>query len=543
MSPCGGNAPVIDSTRNRLSQFDLAVALSQNAINNQLRSAWSTWLGDDAEFSTLRATARFAGADVDLEARLGAPAVDLNAPASRPDQVQVSMTIAGGVLRSAALGQVDLRRMRLTFTASLARRPVTIDSLHARDADMAEKTRAAIDVSDLPASVFSIECLYLDLTALASMQAVSLEQGGAAQTPTPDVVQAMQACLREMLHASDLLLHAVALPRRLERAPTFALRDFVNKATPCPANPQAATLDYLGVTWNGSPLPTDSAQACAAIGPWLDPSRMSAGKALVAGMLVLRGAQVTQILAGALRQVINDAYGDMHAANKRREDQGGVDNPGRDLPYPEAELFKNVDVVLVDNRIEVRSSDGCNHYEWTDDDVSYVLQKRLLLTFAPVPGAGYRVGGQVGAQLSRKRQVNFGQTSEAATATTSDIQGTFELRVGGAGLRCDLNPHLAITFLPPRQHNENNAGILNWLGLMNTDYDQRMVSGFAGDDRAAIQSMVTEILDRINISLGNFAIVPPGEDVFTFLAPRFSFAGDLVLDINYKGVLPQQQPQ
>lgn len=255
----------------------------------------------------------------------------------------------------------------------------------------------------------------------------------------------------------------------------------------------------------------------------------------------MRGAILTQTLADGLRDLLGHAYGDMYAANTRRkQQQPAVTNPGKELPYPEAELLKEMQISVNNGNILAQSNDRHNTYAWKDDDISYDLHKTVTLGLTPLPGTNrYQVEGRIATSMRRQRPV-FLLTSEAEAFTTARIHGWLELTMPDADAdRGEVKPTLQLVFDPPEQTTRNNKSFISQIGQVNTDWDQRLVSGYAGDNHAAIDRMLVDLVNQIELSLNNFAIVPPGEDALTFRLPRFSPSGDLLLDINYKGVRPQ----
>ncbi|MET0322668.1 MAG: hypothetical protein ABW069_18270 [Duganella sp.] len=527
-------------TPNQLSQFDFAFSLSQQIINSQLRDARNGWVDDIPGFDRVHATADVAGDSITLDAALGELIVDLNA--STPDAMRLSMPVSTGALRSPALGTVQLDNMLLRFTAPLRRREIGMDVLRGAAPELADKAQAVIDELGLKSNLFSIEALYMDLTSLDRMEAVSVQQDKAVLAPPAAVVEALRACLRSLAATQPVLLQAVVLPDRSEHPSTFVMRDFTYNITPCAGNPNAATLDYLGVFWRGLDMPANLVEARKQPGAWIDP-QLAPTVTMRAGVLALRGEQVAQELAATLQRVFDAAYARMDAANQRRRDQGAVRNPGLELPHPEAELLKRITVEARGKQIALQSDARCNSYQWSDENVAYTLKKSLRLSLVPTPGLGYRLDGAMVVDLLRERKVNLDIVSAASAVITADIFGELRLNSPANEFDCDVTTALTMGFRPATEVKSDNGNFWKWILQVNTAYDQRLASGFAADARAAIEKMLNEALHDLNVDLGTLAIVPPGGGVFTFATPRFSPQRDLLLDIGYRGVLPQgEQP-
>ena len=535
--------PYPDKTSNILQQFDFAFSLSQQTINGQLRNARDSWMEDIDGYDRVRAEAPDGSGVATLDATLGELIVDLNA--STLAAMRLEMPVMRGVLRSPAVGEFDLAGTTLRFTAPLQRRPVAMPVLRAAAPELADKAQDVIDELAMDSNMLSIEALYMDLTSMDRLTPLCVQQDGTQHMPEANVTAALLACLKALAQQQPVLLQAVVLPKRHEQPSSFTLRNFDYKITPCEHNPDAATLDYLGVFWHGleMPLPADLAAARARLGPWVDPTRLDPTQGMRGGLLALRGELLAKSLAQTLKQAFDAAYARMNADNRRRRDQGAVNNPGKDLPHPEAELLENVSVLAQGRRIEIRSSDGCNSYHWKDDNVSYALKKSLWLTLTPTAGAGYALRGAIVVDLQRERTVNFDIVSSASSVITTGIEGSLDLNSPPDELECEVTTRLSLRFLAPNEVKTDNGNFWRSLLQVAVDYDQRMVSGFAADARQAMEKMLDDVLDALNFDLGTLAIVPPGGGVFTFAGPRFSRQDDLLLDIGYKAVMPQgEQP-
>lgn len=542
--------PFDDRTGNVLREFDMALSISENAVNSQLADAWRRWARSVSGFRKLAPAEATPGA---LEVTLDVPTVSFNLDTGNRADVGLIFPFLKGTIDVPGEGRIDLKGWRLCFTSRLSRREVKPGALRELDEESYEKVDDAIGQMALDEGTFSIECLFLDLSAIANIAPGSffLDPASAPRPPlSQGAVDAVRRSLDLTMLGKELLLQTVVFPRVKPRDPTFALRSYALKVNRNRDDPRASTLDYLGVFWDGRPMPSAAVcdDALRHLDPWLDPDRVDGRRAMVQGVMTIRGDKITEHIRRDLEEGLRACYQRMAAANQAIP-SSRIKDPARDLPWPEAELLHDIVIRADDRRIVLRQNDARNTYRWKDDDTSFELVKTLDMTLEARSGGGYRIDGTITATLYRSRSVLFGFTSDARAETSTSIGGTMRL---AAKLQKDANeiptgfnivPELDLQFGTPVESSSGNGdwfreGVLQ----IRNSWDLRQARAFAADSREAVGRMLTASVADINIEMDQVAFIPPGEEVFTFQAPRFNRARDLMLDVMYLGVLPQGLP-
>ena len=84
---------------------------------------------------------------------------------------------------------------------------------------------------------------------------------------------------------------------------------------------------------------------------------------------------------------------------------------------------------------------------------------------------------------------------------------------------------------------EDALGILDWK-VWQHDGREKSIKEVISDIVSGLVNMIKSALDnalsRVSVALQQTAFIPPGGGVFTFQNPRFSNAGDLVLEVLYR---------
>lgn len=556
----------IAETENRLTDFDMALSISEKAINHQMQDAWNLWLrrkdGAGLDRISLNPPNRKGlPSKTVLDAVLGAPRISLSVPRGGPNDVRVSFPIVSGTLQyldeeDPVVEKID--NWLVTFLTVVDRKVVSRDELYRQDQSSARRVDEIIARHGLGEGAFSIECLFLTLTAVDMIRSRSIEPDpeklSEEQRRNPPAIATttqskLADCLAHMFTEAaaeqrKFILGTSVHPRALERAPTFTLKDYLFKVTRTDAaggGTKAAasppnTLDYLGVFFTGKSLPATTGEADnarARLGPWLPAERTSGRTAMVAGVMAVRGRMVHEHFSAGLRGGLDAEHTRMTAENAARRAQGEILHPETELPHPEAELLGGTMVTLGDDTITLTNRKA---YQWTDktgdEDKNLHLEKHLRLTLSPKAGAGYEIQGELKVTLDRERVMTI-RNSRASATSTAKLTGSVAFEVGGGAIFCNIVPRVSVLFDTPV---EETTADDNWFArtFTNNEWDRREAGGFTRDSRAAIELMLKRSIERLNVGLDKFAFIPPGEEVFTFSSPRFTGAGDLMLDVIYK---------
>lgn len=548
------NTGAYGETQNKLTNFDLALSISEKAINYQLQKAWRLWRRQtEGGIEAIKINPKRQGrpSKTNLDAVLGTPSLSLSTKSGGPRDVRLRFPLVSGTISyryddEDVVDKID--NWIFTVDTVLDRAVVSLDTLYAQDPATGEQARGYIGRFGLGEGAFSIECLFLSLTGVQMIKSAFIEPNPLVpSSPGHEVdrvtLSKVAECMAEMMEEAErsdrkFILGTTVYPRRLNRTPSFTLQHYFFKVTRTQGLEdfqQSApnTLDYLGVFFEGLKVPQTTSEldnAYMRLGPWLSTDRISGEKALVAGVMVIRGQMATEHFRDGLRSAFGSEYIAMAEANRAR---GEVENPGRDLPHPEAELLHAPQVESQEGAIRISNN---KTYNWTseiDGDTTYLnLQKSLWFELKAEIGKGYTVDGELTVSLHRNREKNI-RNSRASATTTAKLTGTVELQVGGGAVFCNIVPKATITFGSPVEQHEVDQ---NWLSRLfnNNDWDVQEASGFAKDSRTAIEKMLKRVLESIDIAMDKFALIPPGEDVFTFSSPRFTAAHDLMLDVIYK---------
>jgi len=528
---------VPDLTDNRLQEFDVALSLSENAINAQLENAWTLWCARDGGFDKLPAPGGSPGAPAVV---LGVPTIAID-PSGGPAEIAVrfpfSWRQSPAPDAKAAASQDDT----LVYRASLFQHRLDEAELKQVDGASADRVAQIIEQAGRADGVFSIECLFVDFTTLRNI-------GGAPAPGRQGAAAEAARVVERFAGGRKVLLQTVVCPRKTPRPATFMIKDFAFKVTRSKDRARASTIDYLGVFHGQRDMPGASSRdgALARLDSWLDLARTTAtptpGGELVAGVMTIRGDLFRARVVEGLRAALAARYADMKAQNDIKRAERRIANPAIDLAYPEAELFQDMLIDATDKGFKVSENPAHNRYTWKDGALDCKLVKRLTLEFESVPGNGYRIRGAISADYSRDDTGFLG--SRTTSTMQASITGTLSLasRVARDGKRppfgANIVPELALTI--GEFEETSGASILRILtGSIVGLVQQIVTSAYARDARTAVAATLSDAVANINVSLVDLPFIPPGEEVFTFKLPRFTRRGDLMLDVIYRATLPQ----
>lgn len=524
------------ATTNRLTDFDMALSLSEASINDQLRAGWKVW-------KRLKADSPDKISVDGLDLVLGYPTISLDTQGLPGNRVRMSLMI-----ESAKQGGKDVARFvrwKVHFLAHLDRRPMKAAELSQFDAEAADQVKKW-EREDVGAGGLSIEAL---LMTLAKGQCTLEAPPEVTSFSMPD--EASRNHLLDRLETwlesdvsplrGNLVLNCVVYPAAPDRPATFTLRDFVFKITDDhsqgPSNPLTRTLDYLGVFTGPTsrPMPADVELDAARrrLGPWYEIESGNGVNSSVAGLMVLRGRLFQEHMQKELQKAVE--------AEARR--LAGVSNTSRTieqrLDNPELDLFDGLSVSLSDGSLRLANQ---KMFRFKHDDIDYALLEELDLRIIPQTGNAWSVKGMAKIYLERKRKVTLFE-SEARALSAIDLDGSLTFGIEHEGLEYSIKPLLKITAKahPPHTSGEPDDLIRKYVLQISNDYDVRRAREVTTRFSQQIALRLEESFDKVQVTLDNMAFVPPGEKSFVFRNVRFSEHHDLMLDVMYVDVtIPRQ---
>lgn len=578
---------ILDTTTNRLKEFDLVASLALSSINAQLADAWKKWHHKSAGLNVCTMELLKDSEDGDpandtryeLNLRLSAPLVSVDPARQSLHDVVVTFEISSGTITKMVgkrIASLDMSGRRFWFNAELVQNRVQQEQLYQVDAETA-KTIAALS-GPAGAGALTIECLFLNLTSIdvvtgfdvSPIDASDLDRRFKYEGYAPKFVAKPEnlVSLRKELEDQfalfmrdhfasgrsadgrafgQFLLNTTLRPHQPKAEASLLINDIrfkVTKASAQNSNAYPNSIDYLATVVNGRTMPADGGpldNALISLASWLTPSRLDGTEALTAGMMALRGGRVAKLVAEIFQRALPEQYKAMSKANAEAAQKLGrpVTKPEVEKPYPEAELLSMEPATWNEEsgKVFLKSRDSDNTYSWKgredDNDVTFNLKKSLNLELTPVPYEGYVISGLYKIELSRKRDTVWGNV-DAWANTEANITGTVVFHANSDGLSCEISPQISITIENGNQTSSSSDSNFLVTVFNDREWDKNQAIGFSDAIREAIRKMLEEAFQKLNLRLKDFCIIPPGGEAFAFSKPRISNSGDLFLDLVYR---------
>lgn len=576
-----------DSTTNVLKDFDVVASLTLKHITTQLADAWRKWHSKTGGLNVCKKElikkspdgkaeqdVRFA-----LDIRLGAPAISTNAQVRSMHDVIATFTIASGTLSKTVGGtsaSLNLTGRKIWIKASTVKNTVSEEQLYHIDTLTSEQVVALKKTSN--AGALTIECLFLNLTSIDLINGFGLLPLAAGQTAkltftgTPASANNQEAILQELetqlapllqSHfandktpegdpAGRFLLNTTVRPHVPAAEPSLQINDLRFKVTQAPADDLRAyphSLDYLGTVTGGTKMPAEGEslnKALGALGSWLTPERVAGTKGNYAGLMALRGARITTLLATVFQKSLTTQYDTLLALNEAKKQAlgGVVDHPETQYPYPEVQLLRThtPSADEASGIVSIASSDAHNTYTWTGREdgnrIDFTLKKSLTLRLIPVPYGHYALKGEIIVALTRLRHTVWGSVdTKLKSIATIDGEVLLEALKRPDNPTCLIRPKLKIAISTPQPSSETKTHGLLTDVFNEPAWDRSQAKGFSENINATVKVMLEKVFAALTLELKNFAIVPPGGEAFGFAKPRIGPKGDLFLDLTYESVL------
>lgn len=512
--------PIHDSA-NQLTDFDLCLALTQKAINDQLAVAWKAWkdrkqIGDTIDLPPVPASG--ARSRYGLTAQLEPLAIDLNLKDAKLAQVLVTLRLESGDVRyydedAGTDFTYPIKNWSISFVTSLDKKPVDLKLLEQIDPVVKGRVAEAIKKSGLPDSVFSIEYLFMKFTEVDLLLTDNKNVDIPKDVPELARVKALSS-LNKLLQGQmgDFMLGVVVRRNAAQATPTFALTDFVFDVHANQQAPAAATLSYLGML-SRRPLPKETDKARVALkNDWVSPGLIDGTHGPVAGIMAIR---LAKLMDEYLVPKFEKALGVKAVA----------DGTSRRFAHAKAS-------------------------EQTVDDIvhrTFEHKQGYVLTLEPVKGKNQlKVTGKVYCEAEYKEKDHlFGETLGWLEVNGEQVlNGTVTLTAHGIGKDFALDTDLDFAFSPYDTTKKEAGGtclitdiftkIPKWMGLT----DGSLIDWLADivkDVGKGLGGHLKGQLNKIDMDLSNHDFIPPGGGVFTFQNVHFSDkTADLIFEVIYQ---------
>ena len=511
----------MSNTTNALEDFDICVALAQQAINSQMSYAWKAWKRRTKFDDTIRIFKRKSGGEMvnskqGLEATFAPLKVSLAVEDGRQGQVRVTLPLTKGKVtfyneETEALDHHEFTNWSISFITDLDKKHIDLNALEALDPDSHATAKNLIKDSALPEAVFSIEYLFLQLTSVDLL--VSDNKNIAIPANVPDEARTRTLQMLNYLLQGDIDYMLSTFVRRNTRqaTPTFALTDFAFNVRPNWDAAQASSLEYLGAL-GGRPMPPDLNAARLKLNDnWFGPDQIDGRTASVSGVMVLS------------REILLDKYLMPAFATKL-----GV-HPTRDgnTWHFESETVNRLpDGNVFGGRQELSLTDG------------YKIAMHIVPGESRIELTGSATGKVIYdgfSPLDLQNHIEWLYVHGGRKLT-----GDITLAASGTGADFVLEPSVTHQFADYAETKHEKSllmsvyaeisEIANFSVVKSIDEVISLVTQLQTE---TITSALDAVFDDVTIALKHQGYIPPGGGIFSFQKPRFTKAGDLMMDVIY----------
>lgn len=509
------------ATSNALTDFDMCVALAQNAINSQLYYAWASWkrrqgFAETITIKKVKKDGKLVDSKYGLRDVILAPlAVSLNVPGGRLGQVRVTLSLVSGAVdyydeasdSAASFAFTKQDSWSVSFIVDLDKAPIDLNTLAAIDPDAHKEAQNVIASSGLSDTVFSIEYLFMDLTT------VDLLLEGDKDVLIPDDVPDSArtkalSCLNLMLEGDlgRFMLGTVVRRNNLEAVPTFALTDFIFDVHANPETPNASTLAYLGMLAHRPLSNNIDAARLKLQDSWIDPAMVDGRHGLVSGVMAIsKSVLLDKYLIGWFSKLI------------------GREPSAQGLAW-------------------AYSGGGVN--TWNSSDIIDREWERSVswtVSLAVQPGSNkIAFGGRISshAYMDGYTKGAHWHTEDIHIEGYQDFSGSVELQAKGIGVNFEVVPKMAYSFGDLQVTKDEIEGGAKVLTVFETAFTGNSTAerlrNLQAETVRNISGWIEQVFDNFSVTMAQHAFIPPGGGVFTFQNPRFSPAGDLTFDVIYQ---------
>ncbi|QBF33294.1 hypothetical protein [Thalassococcus sp. S3] len=526
------------NTTNALTDFDICVALAQKAIDSQMEYAWRTWKrrsGFDDKISIFKRTndmGELIDSKFGLEATFAPLKISLAVEGGRQGQVRVTMPMPEGKVTyfnedKEGVDYHEFKDWSISFIADLDKKTVDLKALAALDPDSHKSAEGLINDSGLPETVFSIEYLFMKLTSVDLLLSDNKDINIPHDVPFDARARALQM-LNIMLQGSmgEYMMGTVVRRKTRQGTPTFALTDFTFSVRANWDAVGASTLEYLGAL-GGRPMPADLNAARLKLNDhWIGAEHIDGRNSSVSGVMILsREVLVEKYLIAAFSKALG--FTPIREGLKWKYKFDDVRTTSHDDYGP---------VLVEDWKFKVGQQD-------------FKTVQRYEIEFEIVPDT--HLIKFSGATTGSFKYDGYNELVKLATPEhiewlyyTGSQQITGEVKLSTSGIAADFQIDTDVTYsVGEYNETENEASAL--MEVYNVVSEILKELDLVGDSikgamSTITQNLATEItaalkqgLDSVAIELKQQGYIPPGGGVFSFQNPRFTNAGDLMMDVIY----------
>jgi hypothetical protein len=506
---------IFNPTANALTDFDVCLARSQRAINTQIIRSWPKWMKEKIRIFRKRdQSGNLQDSKTGMEALVAPIQVELAEPNAKLDQVRVKVSMIEGSVTYRVdenLATYAFSSWEFSFLMSLDSHPVDMNFLAQIDPGAVSSAQAAIRRTGLPASAFSLECLFLKVTDTEARV-----DGNVTMTAPPDAPRDAQNVMASCINiwrqgeVGRFLLGTVMRRTTGEKAPTFAVTSLARNVHANFQKPDGSTLQWLGMM-EGRPMPNLNQARTKLTDGWLRPPSDNPEVLPTGAMAISRNLFMDRYIIPKFSAVTG------------KQPVSNIDNGRPTWTFNHTSSLS-------------RTTDDIIHRVWKAETTW-----TLRLAIEPHQNT-ISIDGSIVSQVDMDGYLHIigSHTEWIHTRGRVRFSGNVTLSADYSKGYFALQPTLQYSFGPLAVEQDDVVGgavVLNAfesvfrdIGLQGSTTAQRLGSA----QRRSIEDLKSWLehgLRNINLDLSHHAFIPPGGSVMAFRNPQFSQHGDLLFDV------------
>ncbi|NEO67984.1 MAG: hypothetical protein F6K52_00210 [Moorea sp. SIO3H5] len=571
-----------NDTRNSLTDFDMCLALTQQAINSQMEVAWDIWIANSDFFDkfTRMEKKKFASLYIpDTESEgsgmkfeLDPIKLNLNVTGTKLAQVEVTLPIKSITVyeekdltrkerrdmekavencmrekqenlddedvfnkyaqqykkdnRDQYFNEFYLTPFTISFLSTIDQKKPSSESLKKmsfEDLDAVKKYKGEVNKAskyEFPDSVFSIEYLCMKFTDVDLVSNVSNDI-------PQDIPDKHSLKIRDSIsklfnkNKTDFVFGKVVFCQTQEYVPTFGLTDFSFHVKGNDDYKKASTLSYLGV-FGEQELPKkkklDEARNKLADN-WIDSKKITGVDSSVSGLMAISKFVFFE------KHILPGCTKELKVQPIKEEKGWKYEL----IPYEDCKSRN--DIV----------------------NAKYLIKVTAWLKIKPKPQTNeIEIEGKIETTANYDSWViglkSLGRESWIRLAGFQTFNATIRLKDSGGTEKFQINTETSkdIKFSEVTVEKEEVQGLAKLTKnkdsfaseafkiLMAQKTANETIADLQKKNREMMKTAIKNNLKTIDMSLAEKSFIPPGRGVFTFQTPSFSYAGDLLFDVIYK---------
>ncbi|TWU00800.1 hypothetical protein [Stieleria varia] len=525
-----------NDTTNVLRDFDFCLAITQQTINRQISDLWDRWLRDSrlTEGTTLKVfpvSPLGKQSPLGIQAELAPLSVNFVVPNGKPGQVEVTMHLKSGEVTYANTSEPDdngmptiakcsIQNWQYTFLAQLSQQQDSLDTLRNRSADAAASVQQALQKTGQPISHFEIESLLMDFTNLETQP--SATKTWSPRTIPAGALQQASVCLNTILpqRAGKFLLGTIVRRNRAAGpTPTFAVTSTAVRVYQERADRDASTLNYVGM-FSGHPMPSGIDAAFVRMSDnWVDSAAMWRANGQLAGVMAISRAS---FLDNHLIPMFSRALG--VPAVPVGNGSWSFTN-GQDRQHRTKDLVKRYHKTGFSYKLVVTPTPGTNQLRLTGRIASYYHYDAYTLDMGFLGGNDHTEWMYFNGHRDIASSVRLvEQNGGSGFHIRADIPNSGYF----GGVVVDRNTVGGFAVVTNGLGSAGKA-----LGLLGNSPEE-ILSSAMHQQLSGITQHLNQILQHLDLQLNHQTFVPPGGGEMNYSNVRFSHAGDLLCDAQYK---------